>query len=147
MDVCFEVMTFTCVGVFSYTHFPGCRVPNWSPWNLDLYKLCLHAVSLIGVPGSLGVLYWPSSSWNRPWQRVFSLGELAFAMESAWGIFHMLTFPIPCQSPDPLRSSFLDLHNENLVGFLEGKPPKVWEHPNLLALGISSLRLIHPKRL
>lgn len=48
--------------------------------------------------------------------------------------FTWLLFPSPCQS---LEGIFLESHYENLVGFLEGKPPKVWGSPKAVAPNFS----------
>lgn len=50
-----------------------------------------------------------------------------------WAYFKWLFFP----SARTMRGSVLDLHRENLVGFLEAKPTNVWGPPNTAAFTVS----------
>lgn len=113
--------------------FPGCSVPDYflealipvpSVLFLFLFFPAWHRKAGGGRSGE----EFPYCSWNHSPEfalaKSFLLESKAFVWRRLWTVFHNAyssSFPVR-----PVRWSFFCSNHENLVGFQEGMPVKVW---------------------
>ena len=103
-------------------------------WGCEFHK-CLSGVTALFPPlllseirkgGRLEHEKYPYPMWEETQIKSFSL-ESRPLLQSLWAYFTKMTHSLP---PARIRrGSFLDLHYENLVGFLEAKSRKGWGFP------------------
>lgn len=90
----------------------------WRPWALAFTGFL--SASHLGEAEWLEGLELGTALFCKTLIKLFSPGEFAFFLDIALSIFYSYHFsPFPCQGYEGI---FLDLHQEDMVEFLEGAP-------------------------